>query len=148
MVWFFFPHPINELKVKLWKLVPTPCCLFIPPKGWRESWETLVMVTVQEHKPNKRLRFNHKNREHCVLLILYQHNNENSMVTVDYSWKSSKTQMLPEKEYLRMPISIFKIESIINLPKQKAPGQMGSLVNCTMHLRKKLNQYSILSSRR
>ena len=52
-----------------------------------------------------------------------------------------------ETDNLNRLISIKETESIINnLPKQKAPGQMGSLVNSTT-LKKKLYQFSTISFR-
>ena len=48
---------------------------------------------------------------------------------------------------LSRPESILKIESILNnIPKQKAPGPGGSLVNPTKHSRMKLYQFSTVSS--
>ena len=50
---------------------------------------------------------------------------------------------------LNSPISIKEIESIIkNLPREKASGPVGSLVNSTKNLREKLYPFSIISSER
>ena len=54
-----------------------------------------------------------------------------------------------KKQTLNSLISIKEIESIIkNLPKEKASGPMGSLVNSTKNLREKLYPFSIISSQR
>lgn len=69
-------------------------------------------------------------------------------VELDNSSKTHLPKFTQGKiDCLNSPISSKEIESIIkNLPREKASGPMGSLVNSTKNLREKLYPFSIISS--
>ena len=87
-------------------------------------------------------------REYSEQLYVHKFNNLGEM---DQFLERHHLPKLSEEEidHLNKPISINEIESLINnLPKKKALGPDGFLVNFTKHLRKKLCQFSTISFRR
>ena len=80
---------------------------------------------------------------------LYTHKFEN-LDEMDQFLKGNNLSKLTQEEIdsPNRPISIKEIESIVNnLPNRKHEAQMGSLVNSTKHLKKKLYQFSTISFR-
>ena len=86
-------------------------------------------------------------KEYCEQLCA--HKIDNLDEKDQFLGRHSLLKLTQEIHNLSRPISIKEIEPIINkLLKQKASGQMGSLVSSTKHLGKTLYQFSVISSRR
>ena len=63
-----------------------------------------MKVLTQGHRSTKTLRYSHKTVEHCPSSHTWPpHQQGSSVITVGYSWKSSKTQALFKKELLGKP---------------------------------------------